>query len=213
MAEIRWYGHNCFRIRAREASVLTDPVGRGAGYPPVRQPADVVTLSHEDYAAALDGVKGDYKVLRGPGEYEVSDVFVTGIRTFRDDAKGASAGFNTVYLLEIEGMTFCHLGDLGHALDAEQAEALPDVDVLMIAAGGRPLDQAKAAELVAVIEPKLLVPMQFRTEAGDPDREPLDGFLRQLGATAPDPEDKLTIRSGDLSETMRLAVLRPANQT
>ncbi len=212
MAEIRWYGHNCFRIRAKEATLVTDPVGAKTGYPPVRQPADIVTLSHEGPGTdGQAGVKGDFKLLRGPGEYEISDVFVTGIRTFRDDEKGAKAGYNTVYLIEIEGMTFCHLGDLGHGVDAEQAESLPDVDVLMIAAGGSPMDQAKAAELVSVIEPKLLIPMQFRTDSGDRDREPLDGFLRQLGVAAPEPEDKLAIRSSDLSETMRVAVLRPAN--
>lgn len=212
MAEIRWYGHNCFRIRAKEATLITDPFGPKTGYPPVRQPADIVTLSHEGPGTdGLGGVKGDFKLLRGPGEYEVSGVFITGIRTFRDDAKGAKAGFNTVYLMEIEGMTFCHLGDVGHGVDAEQAESLPDVDVLMLAAGGVPLDQAKAAELVSIIEPKLLIPMQFRTDAGDRDREPLDGFLRQVGVAAPEPEDKLSVRSGDLSETMRVAVLRPSN--
>lgn len=210
MAEIRWYGHNCFRIRAKEATVVTDPVAPATGFPLIRQPADVVTLSHADFAAGLSGVKGEFKLIDGPGEYEVSDVFVTGIRTFRDDAKGARAGHNTAYLLEIEGMTFCHLGDLGHALDAEQAEALPNVDVLMIAAGGSPLDQAKTAELVATIEPKLLVPMQFRIGTGDADREDLEGFLKQLGTPAQEPEDKLVIRAGDLSETMRVAVLRPA---
>jgi L-ascorbate metabolism protein UlaG (beta-lactamase superfamily) len=212
MAEIRWFGHNCFRIRAREATLITDPVGPKTGYPPVRQPADVVTLSHEGPGTdGLSGVKGDFKLLRGPGEYEVNDVFVTGIRTFRDDEKGAKAGYNTVYLMDIEGMTFCHLGDLGHGVDPEQAESLPDVDVLMIAAGGAPMDQAKAAELVSIIEPKLLIPMQFRTDAGDRDREPLDGFLRQLGVAAPEPEDKLAVRSSDLSETMRVAALRPSN--
>lgn len=211
MAEFRWYGHNCFRIRGKDATVLTDPVGGATGYALSRQTADVVTLSHDDPDHAnLGAIKGDFALLSGPGEYEVRDLFVTGVRTYRDAVKGAEKGRNTVYLIEIDGMTVCHLGDLGHPLTAEQAEAMPDVDVLLVAAGGD-LAPARVAEVVAQIEPKLVVPMQFRTAAGDRDRGDLDAFVKELGVEAPEPEEKLTVRPGELGETMQMAVLKPSH--
>ncbi len=94
MAEIKWLGHACFRIRAREATILTDPVPRSLGYR-VKQ----VTLSHDHPGHnALEIISGDYKVVRGPGEYEMNEVFITGIRTYHDTKKGEEHGRNTVYL-------------------------------------------------------------------------------------------------------------------
>ncbi len=211
MAEFRWFGHNCFRIRAREATVLTDPVGRGTGYPLPKQTADVVTLSHDHPGHAnLDAVKQPYALLRGPGEYEVHDVFVTGIRTYHDDAKGAERGYNTVYLIELENLVVCHLGDLGHPLTEEQAEAMANVDVLLVPVGGGDvLDPAKAAEIVAQLEPKLVVPMQYATTQGDKQLGGLEPFCKELGVEVPAGEEKLSLRQSDLGDTMRLVALTP----
>src|SRR5688572_30599813 len=169
MAEFRWYGHNCFRIKGREATVITDPVGRETGYAMAKQTADVVTISHDHAGHAnLNAVRPDYQLVNGPGEYELHDIFVTGIRTYHDDDRGKERGYNTVYLIELEGMRVCHLGDLGHALTEEQAEAMSNVDVLLVPAGGGDvIDPAKAAEVVAQLEPKLVIPMQYATPQGD----------------------------------------------
>ena len=211
MAEFRWFGHNCFRIRAREATILTDPVGRNTGYVLPKQTADVVTLSHEHPGHAnLDAVKPQFTTLRGPGEYEIHDVFVTGIRTYHDAAKGAERGYNTVYLIELEGMVVCHLGDLGHALTEEQAEAMANVDVLLVpAGGGTVLDPAQAAEVVGQIEPKLVIPMQYATPQGDKGLGSLEPFCKELGVEVPAGEEKLVLRQSDLGETMRLVALKP----
>lgn len=211
MAEFRWLGHNCFRIRAREATVLTDPVDRSTGYATAKQTADVVTISHEHPGHAnLALVKPEFQTVRGPGEYEMHDIFVTGIRTFHDDAKGKERGYNTIYLLEMEGMRVCHLGDLGHALTEEQTEALSNVDVLLVpAGGGTVLAPLTAAEVVTALEPKLVIPMQFRTEIGDRELGEVEAFCKHLGVPVPAPEDKLTLRASDLTEVMRLVVLKP----
>ena len=213
MAEFKWFGHNCFRIRAREATVLTDPVGRGTGYVLPKQTADVVTISHEHPGHAnLDAVKPEFATLRGPGEYEVHDVFVTGIRTYHDEARGAERGYNTVYLIELEGMVVCHLGDLGHPLTEEQAEAMANVDVLLVpAGGGTVLDPAKAAEVVGQLEPKVVIPMQYATAQGDKKLGTLEPFCKELGVAVPAAEEKLALRQSDLGETMRLVVLAPAS--
>jgi len=205
MAEFRWFGSTCFRIRGKDATVLTDPFrGTAVG----KQTADVVTLSHDaEIAANVAGAA----VLRGPGEYEVRGLFITGVRTYRDEQKTAGRGHNTVYLIEIDGMTICHLGQLGHALATDQAEAMASVDVLLVPAGSTTLEPAKAAEVVAQIEPKLVIPMLERSGAADGALGGVEAFVKQLGLEPPEPEEKLAIRPADLGETTRLALLRPSH--
>ena len=215
MAEFRWFGHNCVRIKAREATVLMDPLDRSTGYALPKQSADVVTISHPHPGHAnLAALRPDppYRTIEGPGEYEVHDIFVTGIRTYHDAERGSRRGYNTAYLVELENLRVCHLGDLGHGLTEDQAEALANIDVLLVPAGGSGedvLDPVQAAEVIAQLEPKVVVPIQYRTAYGDANRGDLATFCKALGVEPPAPEEKLTVRPSDLGETMRLAVLAP----
>jgi len=214
MAEIRWFGHNCFRIRAKEATVIIDPVGKSTGYQMARQTADVVVLSHEHAGHAnLNAVKTGYQVVSGPGEYEMHDVFITGIRTYHDTESGKVNGYNTAYLIEVEGMSFCHLGDLGHALHEEHLEALNSCDVLMIPVGGGSVISTEvAAEMIGLLEPKVVLPMQYATSIGDKKLGGLEPFCKALGTPVPTPDEKLTLRSSDLTDTMRLVTLVPESE-
>jgi L-ascorbate metabolism protein UlaG (beta-lactamase superfamily) len=208
MAEFRWFGHNCFRIRGKDAVVMTDPVGKSTGYTLAKQTADLVTVSSpQPDHANLAAVKSGFDTIDGPGEYEIRDIFVTGIRTHQDEERGKVRGHNTTYLIEIDGMVVCHLGDLGHALDEEHAEAMTDVDILLIPAGSRHLEPARAAEIAGQLAPKVVVPMQYATARGDRDLLGLELFCRNLGVTIPEPEEKLTVKTSELGETMRLVVL------
>jgi L-ascorbate metabolism protein UlaG (beta-lactamase superfamily) len=208
MAEFRWFGHNCFRIRGKDAVVLTDPVGKGTGYSLAKQTADLVTVSSPgpDHAN-LAAVKAEFDTIDGPGEYEIHDVFVTGIRTYQDEDFGKVRGHNTSYMIELDGMVVGHLGDLGHPLSDEQVEAMSDVDVLLVPAGSKQLDPARAAEIVTQLEPKVVIPMQFATASGDRDLLGLELFCRNLGVSQPAAEEKLTVKSSDLGDSLRLVVL------
>jgi L-ascorbate metabolism protein UlaG (beta-lactamase superfamily) len=209
MAEFRWYGHNCFRIRGKDAVVMTDPVGKTTGYSLAKQTADLVTVSSPQAEHAnLAAVKPEYTTIDGPGEYEIHDIFVTGIRTHLDEEQGKLRGHNTSYLIELDGMVICHLGDLGHTLSEEHAEAMTDVDILLIPAGNPHLDAARAAEIASQLSPKVVIPMQYATAAGDRNLGKLDAFARHLGVPVPEAEEKLTVKSSDLGETMRLVVLK-----
>ena len=214
MAEIRWYGHNCFRIRAREATVIFDPVGKLTGYAMAKQTADVVLVSHEHPGHNnLTAVKPDFRVINGPGEYEIHDVFVNGIRTWHDGERGAERGKNTAYLLHAEGMAFCHLGDVGHALSDEQLEVLNACDVLMVpVGGGSVISVEQAAEMVGQLEPKVVIPMQYATAIGDTSLGSLEPFCKALGLSVPEPLEKLTLKAIDLAETMQLVVLEPESE-
>jgi L-ascorbate metabolism protein UlaG (beta-lactamase superfamily) len=211
MAEFRFLGHSCFRIKAKEATILTDPVDRVTGYAMAKQTADIVTISHDHPGHNnLGGVKPDYQLVRGPGEYEMHDVFITGIRTYHDDEKGKLRGYNTVYIFEVEGMRICHLGDLGHVLTTEQAEAMESSDILIVpAGGGAVINPNQAAEVIGQLDPKVVIPMQFATPAGDTSLGSVEQFCKALGVGVPAAEDKLVLRQSDLGETMRLVVLAP----
>lgn len=208
MAEIRWFGHNCFRIKAKQATILTDPVGKKTGYSLSRQVADIVTISHDHPGHTnLDGVKSEYEAITGPGEYELHDVFITGMRTYHDRGK---EGHNTVFIIEMDGMKFGHLGDLGHPLNDDQTEALTNVDVLFVPAGGGPLlSPSDMAEVVGTISPRMIIPMQYRTAKGDKDREEVGPFLKHLSTDVPAPADKLTLKPSDLSDQMQVVLLTP----
>lgn len=211
MAEIKWFGHGCVRVRGREATIVMDPVGRSTGYSLPKQKADIVTISHQHPGHnAVGQVQDGYFLIAGPGEYEVSDVFITGIRTFHDTKGGKERGFNTVYLLELEDLRICHLGDLAHPLSEQQLEGLDDVDVLLVpVGGGRALDAQGANEVIGQIEPKIVVPIHYRTASGDQGLEPLDRFRKELGVEQAAAQDKLTVRKADLSETVKIVVLEP----
>ncbi|HEV2527452.1 MAG TPA: MBL fold metallo-hydrolase [Thermomicrobiales bacterium] len=215
MAEIRWYGHNCFRIRAREATIVTDPVGRNTGYTMPKVTADLVSISHHHPGHKnLAAIRPDppFRVIDGPGEYEIHDVLTTGVRTYHDTSKGADRGYNTIFLFTVEGITFCHLGDLGHPLSQAQAESLSGSDVVFVPAGGDNtsiIDPTRAAEIIGQLEPKLVIPMQYAAGSGDSGLGDLTAFCKALGVETPEPEDKLTIRQSDLAESMRVVALTP----
>lgn len=211
MAEIKWFGHACFRLRAREATILMDPVPRSLGYKVDKQRVDIVTLSHDHPGhTATEIISGDYKLVHGPGEYEMNEVFITGIRTYHDNERGAERGRNTAYVFEVENMTICHLGDLGHPLSEDDIEALTAVHILIVPIGGGPvLNAEQASELVGQIEPSIVIPMQYRTPMGDHDRDELDRFLKEMAVQDVTPVDKLVVRPGDLGETTAVVVLEP----
>jgi L-ascorbate metabolism protein UlaG (beta-lactamase superfamily) len=213
MAEIRWFGHNCFRIRAREAIVLMDPVGKKTGYSPSKQTADIVTVSHKDPESSnLQMVKPEYALIDGPGEYELHAIFISGMRSYHDNVKGAERGYNTVFEVDIDGLRIVHLGDLGHPLNDDAVEALSNIDILFAPAGGgggTTLSAAEVAEAVGNISPKMVIPMQYRTAMGDKDHEEVEAFCKHLGIEMPQPVEKLTVKPSDLSDQMQLVLLQP----
>jgi L-ascorbate metabolism protein UlaG (beta-lactamase superfamily) len=212
MAEITWHGHACFTIRGRDVTVLTDPVPATSGYDMGNPAANIVTVSHDDQGhSALENVQEGYRLINGPGEYEIQEVFINGIQTFHDAERGAKYGKNTVYVIEIEDLVICHLGDIGHVLTDQQVELISAVDVLLVPVGGGPIiSPAQAAEVIGQIEPGIVIPMQFRTEKGDFEREPVDGFIREMASAEHETLERLRVRKSDIGESARVVVLEPA---
>ena len=100
----------------------------------------------------------DAFILDGPGEYEVKNVLLTGVRTYRDDARGKDRGHNVAFVTELDGIHTIHLGDVGHLLSEEKLADIGRVDVACIPVGGT-LTATRAAELIAQLDPRIVVPM------------------------------------------------------
>jgi len=206
--EITWLGHGCFRLKNRETTVILDPFGGETGYSTRFGDAEVVTISHDHAAHNNAGaVGGRPRVISGPGEYEVAGVLITGVRTYHDGSRGSRWGKNTAYVFELDDVRVCHLGDLGHVLTPDQEEALA-ADVLLVPVGGNTtLDAASAIEVISQLEPRVVVPMHYRTEHSVARLDPLDLFLKQRGIGEPQPAAKLTVTKTSLPLEPTVTVL------
>ncbi len=202
--EITWYGRTCIRLRGRDAVVVADPYQAVVGPTGRGISGDIAIFSHPD-DTPLPKAKGrrsrDGKtvlpssleaafVLDSPGEYEVRDVLVTGVRTYRDDQRGALRGSQTAFAVELDGLHTIHLGEIGHLLSEEKLADIGPVDVACVPVGGS-LTANKAAELVAQLDPKVVVAMPV-CEDDAACADALAKFFHEMGGE-PTPQQKLSV--------------------
>ena len=208
--DVTWLGHGCFRMRGRSAAVVTDPYPPSIGLKLSRLDADLVTISHEHENHNYTQAVRDAYEIRGPGEYEVAGVSVIGVPTFHDAEKGAKHGRNTVYLIEIDDVRVCHLGDLGHKLDDAEAEAISSPDVLLVPVGGNTaINAVQAAEVVRQLEPRFVVPMHYAIPGLKLQLDSLDRFLKEMAVTASEPQPKLSVQKSSGEYDTKVVVLEP----
>lgn len=208
--EISWYGHSCFRITERGlATVVTDPYDhRQVGYDPLKLKADIVTISHNSPGHNnLAAIKGDPYRITGPGEFEVGGVFITGVAT--NGHRNPDEPRNTLYMIDYNGITIVHLGDMNRVPTQTEVEALGNVHIALVPVGSSGgLNAAKAVEVISVFEPNIVIPMHYATEGATVKLEPLNRFLKEMGQTEvkPQPSLKITSVSG-LPEETQVVVL------
>ncbi len=217
--ELTWYGRTCVRLKGRDAVVVNDPYQSVVGPTGRGITGDIVTYSHPD-DAPLPRAKGPQTrdgriylpaslesafILEGPGEYEVKHVLVNGVRTFRDDRRGADRGRNVCFVVELDGVHVVHLGDVAHVLTEEKLGEIGPVDVACVPIGG-PLGPTKAAELVSQLDPKIVVPMAVCEEEAD-CAEAMARFLHEMGAIDLAPQAKLTLTPSGLPEETTTVLL------
>jgi len=207
--EITWLGHSCFRLRGRQATVITDPYSPSLGYSLGKPKADIITVSHQHEGHSyVSGIEGNPKPVLGPGEYEIGGVLIIGVATFHDNVRGEQRGKNTVYVMEVDEIAVCHLGDLGHVLTAEQVEELGDVDVLLLPVGGvSTIDAPTAAEVVRQLEPRVVVPMHYKTTTLSWKLESAERFLKEIGAKEVNAQPKLSFTRTGLPEGTQVFLL------
>jgi L-ascorbate metabolism protein UlaG (beta-lactamase superfamily) len=206
--EITWYGLSCFRLTERKhASIVTDPYNGKLGLPQLKLKSDVVTISHDaqghNYATAVSGRQHD---LTGPGEYEIGNVFITGIVT--KDSEEARR--NVIFMFDFDGLTVAHLGDIHAVPKQAQIEALEQVNVLLVPVGsGNSLNAAQASELISMLEPNIVIPMHYKLPGLKLELDGVDRFLKEMGVTDPTEETSLKISSSNLPEETETVILVP----
>lgn len=180
--EIIWYGHSCFRITERTlATVITDPYNHAeVGYAPLALKGDIITISQEEPGYNfVDAVKGAEWQIRGPGEYEIGGVFLTAVPTEKGKNNGVG---NMVYTFDYNGVNIVHLGRMNSMPSRSEIEAFGTVDVLLTPVGaGSGFNAAKAAEVISLLEPGIVIPMHYQTEDSKADLNPIDQFLKEMG--------------------------------
>ena len=206
--EISWLGHSCFQLRGKNVTLITDlfspQLGRSLG----KISAPIVTISHNHPGHNFaGGVDGEPRIVRGPGEYEISDVLITGVASYHDNKHGQELGRNTIYIIHIDDLIICHLGDLGHILQEEQLEEVADADMLLVPIGGQhTINAAQAAEVISQVEPHIVIPMHYSPPIGDVPN-PLDKFCREMGIEAINPQPKLSITRSALPAETQVVIL------
>ena len=207
--DISWLGHSCFRIKGSHATVITDPYPPDLGYSLGKPTARIVTVSHQHPGHSyVQGVGGEPKLVTGPGEYEISGVLIIGMATFHDQEEGKKRGKNTVYLIEVDEVLVCHLGDLGHVLTSEQVEEIENVDVLLLPVGGvSTINASMAAEVVRRLEPKVVVPMHYQIEALNRELETVDRFLKEMGVKEVNSQPNLSFTRANLPTSTQVFLL------
>jgi L-ascorbate metabolism protein UlaG (beta-lactamase superfamily) len=207
--EITWYGHSCFRLTERNyATVVTDPFdSKAVGYDALKLRSDIVTVSHDAPGHSnTDAVKGISHVIDGPGEFEIGGVFITGVQSDSSAGKKRTKENlprNTIYVFDYDGITVAHLGDLNQTPTQSEIESLGTVNVVLVpVGGGGGLTAAKAAEVISLIEPNLVIPMHYSTPATKVSLDSLNKFIKEMGLSKPEPQPSLKVtRSGLPSET------------
>lgn len=212
--DITWYGQACFKIKAKDVSVVIDPFDSGFTGLKLPRPADLTadivikTHDHQDHNF-LKAVGGDPVVVAGPGEYELKGAVVVGVATFHDKKEGAERGKNVVYNIEIDGVNIVHLGDLGHQLSEVQLTAIGPCDIVLVPTGGTYTITAKeATEVVSQLEPRIVIPMHYAITGLKVPFTAVEVFLKEMGVEGLEPQPKLTITKDKLPDEMKVVLLK-----
>ncbi|MGI6778517.1 MAG: MBL fold metallo-hydrolase [Acetivibrionales bacterium] len=208
--KIKWLGHSCFLITSESGvRMLTDPFDNTVGYELPKAEADIVTSSHNHFDHNhICVVKGNFKVVEKPGEFSEKGIGIKGVPTYHDKNGGKERGENIVYNFTIDGINVCHCGDLGHILTEEQVNGIGSVDILLLPVGGTfTIDAAEAKEVMEQLNPKVVIPMHYKTDVLDFPVDGVDKFLSIAGGGKKAGRQEIEISKECLDEMHGIVVL------
>ena len=165
LVKVIWHGHACFELQGKRVTIVTDPF-KGIGIPEPKAAADIVLCSHnhQDHNNVKPVLGKEGEVLEGfVGSKKVKGVTIKGVAAFHDEAKGSKRGKNSIYTFTLDGVQFCHLGDLGHELCSATAEEIGRINVLFVPTGGYfTIGPETATKICEQLKPKIIIPMHYR---------------------------------------------------
>jgi L-ascorbate metabolism protein UlaG (beta-lactamase superfamily) len=167
-------------IETEGIKIVTDPYDNSIGYGPINIPVDIVTVSHDHFDHNhVQGLKGKPETIKKKGTHNVKGITFTAIETFHDASKGTQRGNNLVFIMEAEGLRLCHAGDLGHVLSKDQIKAIGNIDILLLPVGGTyTIDADEATKVMNDLDPKLVIPMHFKTKVLNFPISDVDLFIK-----------------------------------
>ena len=204
---ITYHGVDFFKVSHGDTTIAVNPISKDSKIKGARFGSDItlISLNSPEHNGADVTSRGDKEsfLIKGPGEYEVSGVFIKGFlskSTYGGPSTSSGSStekLNTIYTISLEGINLCFLGAIGDAqLSAETKEAIDDIDILFVPIGGDGvLDAATAHKTAVQFEPKIIIPSHFG-EVGD--KNALKVFLKEAGEEGVKPVDKLTVKKKDL---------------
>lgn len=207
-------GHACFRLHSGDLVVITDPYPLSLGLRPDPRPATVVTVSntHPNHSNWAE-VAGDPRVFSSPGEYEYSGISVQGVMTSLPEGTPRERR-NVAYAIEIDGVNFCHLGDIAVPLATRQVVELSPVDVLLLPTGGGcTLDMDQVLQAMQDLDPKIVIPMHHSIPGLAVPLQGLDVFLGRMGLSDVQPQPRLVVSPSNLPSDMKVVVLASQART
>lgn len=215
--KVKYLGHAAFELTSDGGTkIVFDPYESGSydgalKYGPITGVYDLAVVSHEHPDHCDMRVKESAKhVVDAPGEFDIMGLHVKASPTYHDESEGSERGGNLVSVVELDGMRIAHLGDLGHPLSEEELEGIKGVDLLLIPVGGFfTIDAEAAAELVRKAEPKVVIPMHFKTDKVDFPIAPVDQFTSLMENVETAGGSTFTITGDESRGGMRVVVLDP----
>ena len=206
--DITWLGHSCFRLHDADMVVVTDPYPASVGLRLDSRPASVVTVSnsHPNHNNT-ESIDGDPKVFSDPGEYEYNGVTARGVMTPLADGQPQQER-NVAFSIEIGTINVCHLGDISVPMSTRMIDELKPVDVVLMPTGGNcTLDMDQVFQTLQDLDPKIVVPMHYKTEGVDLAIDPIDNFARRMGLDEIQPQPRLVVTTANLGTDMRVIVM------
>ena len=208
--EIVWINLSCFALKGETITVLTDPFSSEIGDSSQFPEADIMITSNDHpNHCNTDAVPGDGYVVSTPGEYDIDGTYIRSIATVLKNESGAPKR-NLITIIEIDKITIAHLGDLGEIPPSRHLEELNHVDVLLVPAGGDgTISPQDAARIVNLTEPKIVIPMHYKTETTRISLETADKFFEELGYQQELPQVRLQITDTNLPAERKIVILSP----
>lgn len=205
--EIIWHGYSCFTLKSKNGTVVINPYQPEIGLKLPNLKAEAVVVSNEtpDYNNTA-AVAGSPKILTWPGEYEVSGVAITS-----EELRNAEQKTSTMlFTFDTDGFKVCYLTDLNTPFTDEMVESIGQVDVLILPANGQK-GYKEAHQIVEEIEPRIVIPMHYKTPGLKVEIATLDDFAKHAGITNVEPKDKLVISNkNDLpQDKTEFVILKP----
>lgn len=210
--QIQWFGLSYFKIQTKDAVILVNPYSPKSGLKAPHFKADILLISqeNEEYNFRAAGLGYPFTICSA-GEYELKDVFIYAVPFRSENKKEPEKELTSQFLIEAEGMTLAFLAGLNSVPAEEQLERFDEVDVLFIPIGGKEVIGAEgASKVISEIEPRIVIPMHYKTPGLKLPLEGVNSFCREMGVKESETQDKLKISLKDLpQEETKVILLKP----